>query len=1760
MAKKQIKNYVFLPGAAGVGKIKVLDKIDQESILLITNTTDNTTLYNFGDGSKKITTTFQRVQDNEDPHFPYATSTSEGITHIIFLFDTSTQSPTDNLQIFVESEETVFRPYKFGTDAIERMRVAAPQSMIDADFEYGLQPTKWQTIDIQRGYPSIYEIPGSETTIDAITTDASSTTGGVGDSLITVTTVVDHDMIVGQPIRISGTEDSVTGSSRANGSFIISSVPYNNQFTYYAKGRVGTTNGEDIKSSYTSLKKGGFYTGAEIGTPTFNVESQGSSGTIYSFFNLPSGSNRVAYGGTGGAVVGSPLSGTGIVNGTQVTGLTGVTTTKTVNTDVFSGQNSIVLDDTATIAVGAALSTNVSGVATAIFVTNIVNNTLSLSGPLQESYLGGSSDLGQKPIQALHSNGSGALFDVTRRNGHYAVALTNIPKSITGTSGTTILGVDVSNLLIGMTISGSSIGAGTTVVGLGTNTVEISQGTSGAVSTANFSNAGVGYTTNDRIRLTNSFLGGGGLNSDCIVRVVETGAGGSISSISSSKVVTAVSTAKISTAQAKTGGSSLLLNGTSDAITITDAITDVNYSELYIGDNDFSIDFWIYRNRIGVAEVLVDARNTGATDARPHITIDANNNVLYGVGGNTRITGTAQILASTWTHIAVSRNSGTTRLFVNGAEDGDADTTNDTFATASNYVVTVGKLGYGSSGYTSAYIDNFRITYSYGRFGAAFDASALAFSNDVYNAVLCNFRGLNNATTFQDDSKGLARLSSAIYTSIQGLSSQNGSGATYTITRSGGGSSAYTVTQTSGGSGYVATETITVDGSVLGGVSTVNDLVITVNTVDANGTVLTSSANGTASNGYLTSRAMGDFNNKASNSGNGLEVSVSRGSGVYGITVDTAGAGYYPEYQQFIPGNQLGGTTPANDLTLTTTSLSTGVFGAVQGVSVTGTPIAADSITFYPSLTLSEPTTAAIADDSAISFASIASIGCTFSSNHGLTPGSPVFVTVGSSGQNHDLVGGPRIIESIPELNKIVFKARSAGQVGAAVTGHIYTRPDCFYIHRPFDGGVLLGTGSPTHGVTAVRQSKKYLRYQSGKGIMFTTGTLMAPSYDLRSGTSNGTAAGSIITFITDDVEHGLQAGAEIAIKGFSTSGYNGHYLVQTIIDEYTFTVLATQTLGATNALLGDQPQVSLYKWKGSTVRAGAFDDQNGIYWQYDGINLSIGLRSSTYQIAGTIAVNTDSNTVTGTNTRFREQLIAGNKIVIRGMTHTVTHIESNTSLTVTPDFRGVNNVSGVKAALIKDILIPQSQWNLDRGDGTGPSGYKIEVNKMQMYGFQYSWYGAGFIDWMLRGPNGDYLYVHRLKNNNRNTEAFMRSGNLPVRYEVINEGAKTKLTAPVGTASTTLSIDDVTLLPTAGSLYIDNEIINYTGITTASNTLTGITREATYSNYYSGSTRTYSAGIATDHSDGTGIVLLSNTATPIISHWGSAYLTDGMFDQDRGYIFNYQAVGFDVSVTKQTAFLIRLSPSVSNAILGDLGERELINRAQLLLKGLEFTATGGSSTQGVIVEGVLNPQNYPANPDDVKWFDLNNVSTGGQPSFAQIADGTQVTWPGGNTTLNFSNSINQTWRTSWVALLNSEAIQLRAGMEVTSVSGNSVPGGTTIQSIWPYTFTSGGQTHRYVILSNSMKPGNAGNTTFAFTQVNNVAIPGETIFSFVANGGGGNTSKIDLTELKELNNTPIGGRGAFPNGPDVLAINVYASDGSDFTGSLVLRWSEAQA
>jgi hypothetical protein len=778
----------------------------------------------------------------------------------------------------------------------------------------------------------------------------------------------------------------------------------------------------------------------------------------------------------------------------------------------------------------------------------------------------------------------------------------------------------------------------------------------------------------------------------------------------------------------------------------------------------------------------------------------------------------------------------------------------------------------------------------------------------------------------------------------------------------------------------------------------------------------------------------------------------------------------------------------------------------------------------------------------------------TFGQNHGLLPGQTILVIVNSdgAGNNHSLCQGSFYVNSVPTLTTIQYNARSVGTITGTPIGGIYARPDAFFIHRPFDGGVSLGTGGPSHGYQAVRMSKKYIRYQSGKAVNYNTGALFAPNYDIRAMTATNTTVGSTIYITTDDIDHGLQSSATVSIQGISSSGYNGNYNVASVVDERTFTVISTTTLSTTTAAFSAPAVVSHLNWHGSTVRAGTYDDQNGMYWQFDGQQFALGQRSATFQCAGTISVVPDNNLITGLNTRFDSQLAVGDRVVIKGMTHVVSAISSSTWMYVTPDYRGTTSTSGIKMVKVSDKLVTQNQWNGDRLDGSNgpfnPSGYSIQQNKMQMIGLQWTWYGAGFIDWMLRGPDGNYITVHRMKNSNVNSEAYMRSGNQPVRYEIQNESARSTLSSDLSAAATAMTVTDVTYFPNTGTVYIDNELLSYTAKNTTTNVLSGITRTAPLQYFVGGALRTFTAtNVAASHSLGAGVLLVSQTATPTVSHWGSAFLTDGGFDNDRGYIFNYQATNIAVGLRKTTAFAIRLAPSVSNAVTGDLGVRDLINRAQLLLQAIEITAGSAGANQALVIEGVLNPSNYPANPTSVAWYNLQGSVAGGnsqgsgQPSFSQIAPGNQIAFDG-TATIATSLSGNANSGTYVLQVASTASIAIGDACVTTGTAGNSL-----VQAI-------GGGT---VTLTQPLIIPAPQNNAVVFYR-NQWAVPGETIFSFISSPA--NKDSLDLSQLKELTNTPLGGRGTYPNGPDTLFINVYVTQGTSINSNLVLRWGEAQA
>jgi hypothetical protein len=441
-------------------------------------------------------------------------------------------------------------------------------------------------------------------------------------------------------------------------------------------------------------------------------------------------------------------------------------------------------------------------------------------------------------------------------------------------------------------------------------------------------------------------------------------------------------------------------------------------------------------------------------------------------------------------------------------------------------------------------------------------------------------------------------------------------------------------------------------------------------------------------------------------------------------------------------------------------------------------------------------------------------ITVTCSANHGLVPGAPLMNVISSAGTNHTLISGNFFAEQVPTSTTFKFTARVGGAVtSAGITGSVYVRTDAFAIHRPFDGGVSLGPFLPSHGASISRQTKKYMRYQSGKGVLWTSGVLFNPVLNLDQISASGTGAGSTVT-VTCEQDHGLQVGATVIISGVVTSGYNGTYGVNTVTNENTFTYSASNILGSSTAVITNIPRVTIKNWHGASVRVGPFDDQNGLFWEYDGTELAVVRRSATYQLSGLVSVTAGSQTVSGSSCRFTQQLKVGDRIVIRGMTYMVGTITSDNALTINPEYRGINNSSGIKISTIIDQRIPQSQFNIDKIDGTGISGYNINLNKMQMMGISFSWYGAGFIDFMVRGGDGNMILVHRMKQNNLNDEAYMRSGNTTVRYQAINESVIGRLGSTINNSTTSIPLVDASRFPsTGGTVIIENEVVNYTGI-----------------------------------------------------------------------------------------------------------------------------------------------------------------------------------------------------------------------------------------------------------------------------------------------------------------------------------------------------------
>jgi len=633
-------------------------------------------------------------------------------------------------------------------------------------------------------------------------------------------------------------------------------------------------------------------------------------------------------------------------------------------------------------------------------------------------------------------------------------------------------------------------------------------------------------------------------------------------------------------------------------------------------------------------------------------------------------------------------------------------------------------------------------------------------------------------------------------------------------------------------------------------------------------------------------------------------------------------------------------------------------------------------------------------------------VTCTTTNAHGLTVGDAIYVVGTTASTNAP--NGSWFVQTTPTVNTFTFTVLSAptGTITAAAgaTSTLYPRPYGSIIHRSFDGGVAFSNGYPYPGNQLIRQTRRYFRYQSGKGIQFSTGTSLKPAFFLDGITSVGTTV-----TVTTKAPHNINTGATIVVSGSSDNAYNGTFVVTSAPTDLTFTYTANATPTASPAP-GFPLTVAPANWYGSKSRVGLFDEQNGFFFEFDGQTLYAVKRSSTTQINGTIAITNGATTVTGTNTLFASQLAPGNYIVIRGMSYVVQSISSNTSMVIYPEYRGTTITGNCIVSKTIDDKYPQNLWNIDKCDGTGPSKFNLDLTKMQMMYMDYAWYGAGAIRFGFKDQNGNIIYCHRIPNSNRNTEAYMRSGNMCSRYETNTLNTYTTLAATLANTNvTSVTVASTAGFPPSGTLVVSApgntgsaiEYINYTGLTAT--TFTGLTRAVT--------NLTGPGGLTGGGGNGTAQTFTYSATAPIqisafpsqfsstLSHWGSAVVMDGGYDDDKSFIFQ---AGMTTALSNLGAgasaalLSIRLAPSVDSGITGLLGARDLINRMQLTLRQMDIVATGSAAI--FRVELVLNGR--------IGGSGAGAFASAGGSSLAQVAlhatSATFTTVTGGETILSF--------------------------------------------------------------------------------------------------------------------------------------------------------------
>lgn len=119
--------------------------------------------------------------------------------------------------------------------------------------------------------------------------------------------------------------------------------------------------------------------------------------------------------------------------------------------------------------------------------------------------------------------------------------------------------------------------------------------------------------------------------------------------------------------------------------------------------------------------------------------------------------------------------------------------------------------------------------------------------------------------------------------------------------------------------------------------------------------------------------------------------------------------------------------------------------------------------------------------------------------------------------------------------------------------------------------------------------------------------------------------------------------------------------------------------------------------------------------------------------------------------------------------------------------------------------FVNQTDWNVDRMDGTGPSGFTVDWTKEQILVIDFQALYVGRVRVAL-DIDGQLCWVHSFKHANRSLSPYLQTANLPIRCGM----------TCTGTVSTTMSFNCCSVISEGGSMEEQGYAFTASGSVTA--------------------------------------------------------------------------------------------------------------------------------------------------------------------------------------------------------------------------------------------------------------------------------------------------------------------------------------------------------